>query len=212
MSGRIAVEQYRQRMLSISFEVKDYQRRNWSRDAVKFHILTVRSSEVMLIECVANIAQAIIHIVLYLHVHVMCTVEASSRRPQGRLPSAWNGLSDCRSNEQTQVSNCLGGSTGPLHVDFASAAFDVNKAHHPLPHRPVCLPRLSRSGRQRRGIHSMAFIFICGTHSAPFSPLSSHDDRANSATAFSSLLQGQEHITVQCQNCGNFSSKLLKRW
>jgi len=40
----------------------------------------------------------------------------------------------------------------------------------------------------------MAFIFTCGTHT------------------FSSLLQGYEPITVQCQNCGNFSGKVFKRW
>ncbi|KAK5121288.1 hypothetical protein LTR85_005454 [Meristemomyces frigidus] len=40
----------------------------------------------------------------------------------------------------------------------------------------------------------MAFIFTCGTHT------------------FQSLLQGYENITVQCQNCGNFSGKISKRW
>lgn len=40
----------------------------------------------------------------------------------------------------------------------------------------------------------MAFIFTCGTH------------------MFSSLLQGFENITAQCQNCGNFSAKIYKRW
>ncbi|KAK4626968.1 hypothetical protein CLAFUW4_05128 [Fulvia fulva] len=40
----------------------------------------------------------------------------------------------------------------------------------------------------------MAFIFTCGTHT------------------FQSLLAGYENITVQCQNCGNFSGKVTKRW
>ncbi|EME45952.1 hypothetical protein DOTSEDRAFT_147773 [Dothistroma septosporum NZE10] len=40
----------------------------------------------------------------------------------------------------------------------------------------------------------MAFIFTCGTHT------------------FQSLLAGYENITVQCQNCGNFSGKITKRW
>lgn len=30
--------------------------------------------------------------------------------------------------------------------------------------------------------------------------------------AFSSLLSPYEHMTFQCQNCGNFSAKLLRRW
>ncbi|KAF7197879.1 hypothetical protein HII31_00968 [Pseudocercospora fuligena] len=40
----------------------------------------------------------------------------------------------------------------------------------------------------------MAFIFTCGTHT------------------FQSLLKGYENITVQCQNCGNWSGKVCKRW
>ncbi|KAF2223474.1 hypothetical protein BDZ85DRAFT_261649 [Elsinoe ampelina] len=40
----------------------------------------------------------------------------------------------------------------------------------------------------------MAFIFVCGTHT------------------FSSQLKGYEHMTVQCQNCGNFSGRVYKRW
>lgn len=40
----------------------------------------------------------------------------------------------------------------------------------------------------------MAFFFTCGTHT------------------FNSLLSGYENITVQCQNCGNFSGKVTKRW
>ncbi|KAF1353765.1 hypothetical protein BDV97DRAFT_291874 [Delphinella strobiligena] len=40
----------------------------------------------------------------------------------------------------------------------------------------------------------MAFFFTCGTHQ------------------FSSLLQGYENITAQCQNCGNISAKIYKRW
>ncbi|KXL49780.1 hypothetical protein M433DRAFT_62140 [Acidomyces richmondensis BFW] len=40
----------------------------------------------------------------------------------------------------------------------------------------------------------MAFIFVCGTHT------------------FQSLLEGYEQITAQCQNCGNFSAKVIKRW
>ncbi|KAF2765453.1 hypothetical protein EJ03DRAFT_330918 [Teratosphaeria nubilosa] len=40
----------------------------------------------------------------------------------------------------------------------------------------------------------MAFIFTCGTHT------------------FQSLLPGYENITCQCQNCGNFSGKITKRW
>jgi hypothetical protein len=40
----------------------------------------------------------------------------------------------------------------------------------------------------------MAFIFTCGTHT------------------FSSLLKGYENVTAQCQNCGNFSARVYKRW
>ncbi|KAI5358233.1 hypothetical protein Slin15195_G065600 [Septoria linicola] len=40
----------------------------------------------------------------------------------------------------------------------------------------------------------MAFIFTCGTHT------------------FGGLLKGYENITVQCQNCGNWSGKVVKRW
>ncbi|CAD0010452.1 unnamed protein product, partial [Aureobasidium pullulans] len=42
--------------------------------------------------------------------------------------------------------------------------------------------------------HKMAFIFTCGTHT------------------FNSLLAGHENITAQCQNCGNFTAKVYKRW
>ncbi|RMY69951.1 hypothetical protein D0863_06119 [Hortaea werneckii] len=38
------------------------------------------------------------------------------------------------------------------------------------------------------------FCFTCGPHT------------------FQSLLKGYENITVQCQNCGNFSGKIVKRW
>ncbi|OSS53149.1 hypothetical protein B5807_02217 [Epicoccum nigrum] len=40
----------------------------------------------------------------------------------------------------------------------------------------------------------MFFFFTCGTHT------------------FQSALKGAEHITVQCQNCGNFSGRVMKRW
>lgn len=40
----------------------------------------------------------------------------------------------------------------------------------------------------------MFFFFTCGTHT------------------FNSALKGAEHITVQCQNCGNFSGRVMKRW
>ncbi|KAH6643194.1 hypothetical protein C7974DRAFT_119219 [Boeremia exigua] len=40
----------------------------------------------------------------------------------------------------------------------------------------------------------MFFFFTCGTHT------------------FQSQLAGAEHITVQCQNCGNFSGRVMKRW
>ncbi|KAI4803571.1 hypothetical protein E4T45_11055 [Aureobasidium sp. EXF-8846] len=40
----------------------------------------------------------------------------------------------------------------------------------------------------------MAFFFTCGTHT------------------FNSLLQGYENIQAQCQNCGNFSARVYKRW
>ncbi|EMC98931.1 hypothetical protein BAUCODRAFT_31207 [Baudoinia panamericana UAMH 10762] len=40
----------------------------------------------------------------------------------------------------------------------------------------------------------MAFFLTCGTHT------------------FQSLLQGYENVTVQCQNCGNFSGRVVKRW
>ncbi|KAF2623046.1 hypothetical protein BU25DRAFT_414798 [Macroventuria anomochaeta] len=40
----------------------------------------------------------------------------------------------------------------------------------------------------------MFFFFTCGTHT------------------FNSQLSGAEHITVQCQNCGNFSGRVMKRW
>ncbi|TKA78079.1 hypothetical protein B0A55_03267 [Friedmanniomyces simplex] len=38
------------------------------------------------------------------------------------------------------------------------------------------------------------FIFTCGTHN------------------FRSLLAGYENVTVQCQNCGNFSGNIVKNW
>ncbi|KAH7357535.1 hypothetical protein BKA66DRAFT_574356 [Pyrenochaeta sp. MPI-SDFR-AT-0127] len=40
----------------------------------------------------------------------------------------------------------------------------------------------------------MFFFFTCGTHT------------------FTSKLSGAEHITVQCQNCGNMSGRVMKRW
>ncbi|KAI8933889.1 hypothetical protein NX059_009586 [Plenodomus lindquistii] len=40
----------------------------------------------------------------------------------------------------------------------------------------------------------MFFFFTCGTHT------------------FSSPLKGAEHITTQCQNCGNYSGRVMKRW
>ncbi|KAK4504038.1 hypothetical protein PRZ48_004953 [Zasmidium cellare] len=40
----------------------------------------------------------------------------------------------------------------------------------------------------------MAFIFTCGTHT------------------FQSLLPGAEHVQCQCQNCGNWSGRVVKRW
>lgn len=40
----------------------------------------------------------------------------------------------------------------------------------------------------------MAFIFTCGTHT------------------FTSLLDGYQNITCQCQNCGNWSGRVYKRW
>ncbi|KAF2868666.1 hypothetical protein BDV95DRAFT_499767 [Massariosphaeria phaeospora] len=40
----------------------------------------------------------------------------------------------------------------------------------------------------------MFFFFTCGTHT------------------FSSRLAGAENLTVQCQNCGNFSGRVVKRW
>jgi hypothetical protein len=40
----------------------------------------------------------------------------------------------------------------------------------------------------------MFFFFTCGTHT------------------FNSKVDGAEHITVQCQNCGNFSGRVMKRW
>ncbi|KAF2128121.1 hypothetical protein P153DRAFT_424049 [Dothidotthia symphoricarpi CBS 119687] len=40
----------------------------------------------------------------------------------------------------------------------------------------------------------MFFFFTCGTHT------------------FNSAVKGAEHITVQCQNCGNFSGRVTKRW
>lgn len=36
--------------------------------------------------------------------------------------------------------------------------------------------------------------------------------KANDGVAFQSQLSGAEHITVQCQNCGNFSGRVMKRW
>ena len=41
---------------------------------------------------------------------------------------------------------------------------------------------------------AMAFFFTCGTHT------------------FNSLLAGYENVTAQCQNCGNWSGKVYKRW
>ncbi|KAK3115604.1 hypothetical protein LTR53_004862 [Teratosphaeriaceae sp. CCFEE 6253] len=40
----------------------------------------------------------------------------------------------------------------------------------------------------------MAFFFTCGTHK------------------FRSALAGYENVTVQCQNCGNFTGKVIKNW
>ncbi|KAF2476140.1 uncharacterized protein BDR25DRAFT_278952 [Lindgomyces ingoldianus] len=40
----------------------------------------------------------------------------------------------------------------------------------------------------------MFFFFTCGTHT------------------FTSRLKGAENLTVQCQNCGNFSGHVYKRW
>ncbi|EON67132.1 hypothetical protein W97_06385 [Coniosporium apollinis CBS 100218] len=40
----------------------------------------------------------------------------------------------------------------------------------------------------------MFFFFTCGTHT------------------FTSRLKGYENVTVQCQNCGNFSGHVYKRW
>ena len=40
----------------------------------------------------------------------------------------------------------------------------------------------------------MAFIFTCGTHT------------------FTKILEGYENVTCQCQNCGNFSGRVYRRW
>ncbi|KAF2401766.1 hypothetical protein EJ06DRAFT_555417 [Trichodelitschia bisporula] len=40
----------------------------------------------------------------------------------------------------------------------------------------------------------MFFFFTCGTHT------------------FTSALKGYENVTVQCQNCGNISAHVYKRW
>ncbi|EMD59528.1 hypothetical protein GGP41_004432 [Bipolaris sorokiniana] len=40
----------------------------------------------------------------------------------------------------------------------------------------------------------MFFFFTCGTHT------------------FTSELKGAGHIKVQCQNCGNFRTGVMKRW
>lgn len=40
----------------------------------------------------------------------------------------------------------------------------------------------------------MFFLFTCGSHT------------------FQSRLKGAEHLTVQCQNCGNLSGHVYKRW
>ncbi|KAF2107613.1 hypothetical protein BDV96DRAFT_589071 [Lophiotrema nucula] len=40
----------------------------------------------------------------------------------------------------------------------------------------------------------MFFFFTCGTHT------------------FTNRLAGAENLTVQCQNCGNFSGHVVKRW
>ncbi|KAH9863591.1 hypothetical protein J1614_009523 [Plenodomus biglobosus] len=40
----------------------------------------------------------------------------------------------------------------------------------------------------------MFFFFTCGTHT------------------FTSALKGAEHITTQCQNCGNYTGRVMKRW
>lgn len=34
----------------------------------------------------------------------------------------------------------------------------------------------------------------------------------STALAFTSRLKGYENVTVQCQNCGNFSGHVYKRW
>ena len=58
----------------------------------------------------------------------------------------------------------------------------------------------------------MFFFFTCGTHSTSPLPLPQSLHPTKHPAAFQSPLKGAEHITVQCQNCGNFSGRVMKRW
>ncbi|RMY89942.1 hypothetical protein D0861_03934 [Hortaea werneckii] len=59
------------------------------------------------------------------------------------------------------------------------------------------------------------FCFTCGPHSM-FRDANSSAPVAKRVAfcdmTLMSLLKGFENITVQCQNCGNFSGKIVKRW
>lgn len=56
------------------------------------------------------------------------------------------------------------------------------------------------STRRRRPIDAIAMVTLMDVR------------LIHRTTAFQSLLSGYENITVQCQNCGNFSGKITKRW
>ncbi|KAK0249781.1 hypothetical protein LTR91_003146 [Friedmanniomyces endolithicus] len=59
----------------------------------------------------------------------------------------------------------------------------------------------------------MAFIFTCGTHSTQARSYTTTRPSANRHSPdFRSALAGYENITVQCQNCGNFTGKVVKNW
>jgi len=57
----------------------------------------------------------------------------------------------------------------------------------------------------------MFFFFTCGTHSKRIA-VGEATLMLTHETAFTSALKGYENVTVQCQNCGNVSGRVYKRW
>ena len=71
------------------------------------------------------------------------------------------------------------------------------------------------------GQFTMFFLFTCGSHSkSPLPPRGQKPEPGTKLTcvflspltAFQSRLKGAEHLTVQCQNCGNLSGHVYRRW